>query len=83
MTILKMTLLDVIRARAAQEADGLVFVPDLPGPAKELMPELLALAHLGRIELRPHSGYRLSAIAESRCPRGINGIVLSYARVIE
>ncbi len=68
---------------------GMAFVPDvarslLPEPLERIQEALLAAARARKVELRPESGVGRLTEAELRlCPRGHDGLVLSWARLLE
>ena len=76
----------------ARERGRSVFIPDvlreLGADRQQLWRQahevLFELARSGRIELRPESGVgNLSATDRALCPSGADGLVISYARVVQ
>jgi hypothetical protein len=76
--------------RGARTYTGLIRVPEVVAaleehyPRKELLSGLIDLANDGGVELRPESGIgRLKADERARCPVGLDGSPLSYARLLD
>jgi len=79
-----------VALRKAPTHTGLIRVPEVVAslearyPRKELLSELLDLASEGGVELTPESGIgRLKADERARCPIGMDGTPLSYARLLD